>query len=247
MTCEELRDDYELYALGTLEGEERDEISRHLARGCDNCTEGVRRASLVNAWIATSAPEVAPPARLRRRVREIAGVERPRYASWHWAWAALCAALIAIAVYLGSEVRRSSAELADARKKLRETVAESAAGRQLLELLNAPETKRVSFGEAQPRPPRGTVFVNARAGVLLVASNLPVLPAGKTFEFWVIPKGGAPKPAGLFRGGANGTATHLVSGPVDPNTAAVAVSVEPESGSNAPTTTPIVVAPVAAP
>ena len=29
MTCEELRDDYELYALGTLEGEERDEISRH--------------------------------------------------------------------------------------------------------------------------------------------------------------------------------------------------------------------------
>ena len=78
MTCEELRDDYELYALGTLEGEERDEISRHLARGCDNCTEGVRRASLVNAWIATSAPEVAPPARLRRRVRQIAGVERPR-------------------------------------------------------------------------------------------------------------------------------------------------------------------------
>ena len=145
MTCEELRDDYELYALGTLEGEERDEISRHLARGCDNCTEGVRRASLVNAWIATSAPEVAPPARLRRRVREIAGVERPRYASWHWAWAALCAALIAIAVYLGSEVRRSSAELADARKQLRETVAESAAGRQLLELLNAPETNYLFF------------------------------------------------------------------------------------------------------
>ena len=70
MNCEELRDDYELYALGTLDGEERDEIARHLARGCDNCTEGVRGASLVNAWIATSAPEVTPPPRLRRRVRE---------------------------------------------------------------------------------------------------------------------------------------------------------------------------------
>jgi anti-sigma-K factor RskA len=104
----------------------------------------------------------------------------------------------------------------------------------------------VSFGQGAPQPPRGNVFVNPASGVLLIASNLPALESGKTYEMWVIPKGGAPKPAGLFQSDKQGNAVHLLSGPIDAAaTGAIAVSVEPEAGSQAPSTTPIIVAPVA--
>jgi anti-sigma-K factor RskA len=74
-------------------------------------------------------------------------------------------------------------------------------------------------------------------GVLLVASNLPMLQPGKIFEMWVIPKGGMPRPAGLFPGNAQGSAVHMLSGPIDPQMlGAVAVSIEPEAGSETPTT-----------
>jgi anti-sigma-K factor RskA len=90
------------------------------------------------------------------------------------------------------------------------------------------------------------VFVHARLGVLLVASNLPPAAAGRIYQMWLIPKGGAPRPAGLFQSEPAGTALHILSGPVDPATlGAVAVTVEPEAGSPAPTSTPIIVAPVA--
>ena len=71
-------------------------------------------------------------------------------------------------------------------------------------------------------------------GVLLIASNLPALPAGKTYEMWVIPKGGMPRPAGLFQSGPQGTAMHILPGAVDP-TVTLAVTVEPDSGSASPT------------
>jgi anti-sigma-K factor RskA len=91
------------------------------------------------------------------------------------------------------------------------------------------------------------VYVQARRGVLLMSSNLPQLPAGKTYEMWMIPKGAssAPQPAGLFRPDASGSAMHVQAGPVDVATlGTVAVTVEPEAGSSAPTTTPVIVAPL---
>jgi len=62
---------------------------------------------------------------------------------------------------------------------------------------------------------------------------------------WLIPKGGSPRPAGLFQSGETGNAFHILSGPVEiASLDAVAVTVEPESGSPGPTTTPIIMAAV---
>ena len=80
---------------------------------------------------------------------------------------------------------------------------------------------------------------------MLIASNLPVVRPGQTYEMWVIPKGAAPKPAGLFRPDNTGTAFHLIQQPVDVASAqALAITVEPEAGSPAPTSTPMLVTPV---
>jgi anti-sigma-K factor RskA len=70
----------------------------------------------------------------------------------------------------------------------------------------------------------------------LMVSGLDAAPKGKTYEAWVIPKGKAPRPAGLFPGGKT-TTVHLHG--VPQKGAVVAVTVEPAGGSPAPTTTPI--------
>jgi anti-sigma-K factor RskA len=71
-------------------------------------------------------------------------------------------------------------------------------------------------------------------------SGLSAAPSGKTYEAWVIPKGGSPRPAGLFPGGGS-TTLHL-SGTV-PGKAVVAVTVERAGGAKAPTQTPVFSAP----
>lgn len=235
MTCEELRPEHELFALGLAAEPELSELREHLRRNCENCTPGVRQARERLALLALTAPEAEPPARLRRRILAGAGVEsgsRLRLVPLAVA-AAACVFALALVIYSGSAWRRQTAALG-------RTVRDQ---RAALALLNAPATRRVTFGEGQPAPPRGNVFVNPAAGVLLLASNLPKAPAGKTYEMWVIPKSGKPAPAGLFDSQPDGTAMHLFAGPVDLEAAgAVAVTLEPAGGVPQPTSTPLIVA-----
>lgn len=241
MTCDDLQDVFELYSLALLEGEEKSEVEAHLARGCETCQRRLKDALAVNAMILASVPQTAPAARLRRRVLAGFGIERP---GWGWLGAFAAALMLVVTLWLSVQERRRENELADARRQAIQVAAERDRLIQAFQILNQPETKRVNFGEGQPQPPRGNIFVHPKLGVLLIASNLPVLPAGRTYEMWVIPTAtSAPRPAGLFAANAQGSAINLLPGPLD-SLYAVAISVEPEAGSPAPTTTPIVVAPV---
>lgn len=241
MTCQELSDSYELYALGTLEGDEREELQAHLARGCQNCQRGIANAQVLNTGIMSFVEVHSPPRRLKRRVMASVGLEKP---GWGWVWALASACLLVLAVWLGLQERDRTNELADARQQLLQAQSERNRLTQAMQFLSDPRTLPASFGRGETAPPRGYVFMNSQMGVLLIASNLPAAGQGKTYEMWVIPKGGDPRPAGLFQ--SDGTrGVHILSGPMDTTTvAAVAVTVEPEAGSLAPTTKPIIVAPV---
>ena len=240
MTCEELKDAFELYSLGLLEGEEKSEVEAHLARGCVSCEKSLKDALAVNALVMASVPQVSPPRRVKRRVLAGVGVER---SGWGWLAILAAACMLVVALWLSVQERRRANELADARRTIIQISAERDRLAQAFTFLNTPETKQVNFGTRQPQPPRGNVFVNRQLGVMLIASNLPPLPAGRTYEMWVIPKGGAPRPAGLFQSDAQGAALHIMSGPIDTAMlGAVAVSVEPAAGSQAPSTTPLIVA-----
>lgn len=234
MTCDELRDSYELAAMGALEGPERGELAEHLGRDCPACTSGMRAARDWAAAMSGVVPLADPPRRLRRRVLSSVGVETP---GWGWmAWASAAACLLVAVLWLSLEDRRVSGELAQTRRELLVTGGRLGQVQQVLEFLNDPETKQVSFGKAEQQPPRGNVLIHARRGVMLIASNLPPAPAGKTYEMWVVPKGGAPRPAGTFDSDAGGNARHLLAGPLDrAATAAIAVSLEPAGGSETPT------------
>ncbi len=241
--CQDFQDDFELYALGLLEAEEKTAIEAHLATGCATCDAALKNALAINAIVMSMAPDVVPPARLRRRVLASVGVQRM---SWGWLAALAAASMLVVALWLSVQERSRAAELAQARHNLLQVSSQRDRLLQALTFLDDPSTLPVSFGKGQPLPPRGNVFVHSKLGVLLIAYNLPPAQSGKTYEMWVIPKGGAPRPAGLFQSEGGGTAMHILSGPLDLATlGAVAVTLEPEAGSAAPTTTPIIVAPVA--
>jgi anti-sigma-K factor RskA len=240
--CQNFREDLELYALGVLDPEEKAEIDAHLRSGCATCEASLKDALAMNAMIMSMTPEVVPPSRLKRKILTGVGVQRM---SWGWLSALAAACMLVIALWLSVQERTRASELALTRHNLIQISSQRDRLLQALSFLDDPTTVPVSFGKGQPAPPHGNVFVHPRLGVLLIASNLPAAQAGKTYEMWVIPKGGAPRPAGLFQSDG-GTAMHILSGPVDMATlGAVAVTLEPESGSAAPTSTPIIVAPVA--
>ncbi len=250
MSCEELRDHYELYALGLAEEPEQSEIRGHLNRECETCMAGVKKAMEITALLSGTASPAEPSAGLRRRILASVGAEvgseKPRFA-WAPIWAVAAALSLALAAYLGYQDWRNAGESARLRSEISTQGNEITRLTEAFAILNGPDTRETTFGQGQPKPPRGKVFLNPAQGVLLMASNLPPAPTGKLYEMWVIPKTGKPVAAGMFQSQNDGTAMHVRRGAVNLDaTGAVAVTVENEAGADQPTTQPLIVAPVAA-
>jgi anti-sigma-K factor RskA len=247
VTCDELAEQYELYALGVLEEPERSELVAHLDRNCEVCSPAIRRAAATVALFSNLAPQVEPPDRLRRRVMASIGVE-PRF-QWNWmqTWATVAAAVLLGLFWIDHLRRERVRDLAfhEAMEQVKQAETETARLNDVLAMLDAPETIVRVSSDGVIQPPQGKVFLNPLRGVLLLASNLPPAPQGKIYEMWVIPAGGKPVPAGLFQTQSNGTSVYLRKGAVDvAATAAVAVTLEASGGAPQPTSNPIIVAPV---
>jgi anti-sigma-K factor RskA len=83
------------------------------------------------------------------------------------------------------------------------------------------------------------MFVSS-TGVVFIGANLPKLDNGKSYELWVIPASGKPAPAGTFDGQGGTSAFYVYTGSTA-GASAIAVTLEPEGGSEQPTTTPFIV------
>ena len=229
MTEDQYTDLCELYAIGVLDGDERLEFERHLS-GCTDCQSGLAKAIELNEMILSAAPRVEPSPQLRSRVLagfgQTAAAKKSEAArrSWNWGMALALAASIILGFVAWQSER--SARLNDGN--------ELARLRDIQQILQAPNTKQVTFGP-QPAAPHGSVFVHEKRGIILIAEGLPAPPEGWTYESWVVPKNGAPIPIEAFRAHDGGGISILHSTlPVD-QLKAVAVSLEPAS---APVTKP---------
>ena len=250
MTHAEMDELYELYVLDLLEPELAAEIDRHLAEGCDYCPSHVKDALKLTASLAGTAPLQQPPATLRDRVlasipetrekEKLVAMPPPqaerKSSGGLYALSLACAALLLGCIWLGYQNGQIRTQLQAANGDRRALEA-------TLKDLSRTGTRAVEFGKADA--PHGKVFVNpGNSGVVFVAASLPKIPAGRTFQLWLIPASGGPRSAGIFQSDAQGSSVRVSPITVEPNTQAVAVSVEPQSGSTAPTTTPIIVVPL---
>jgi anti-sigma-K factor RskA len=242
VTHEEMNELYELYSLGVLEYQEAVEIDSHIADGCEYCQERIQEAVNFTTGLSGLVELVQPPARLRKRV--LASVQPERVAapirSWIAAFsllAAACAGLIIFAVWSVRDSRDTKAELERA-------VGERNQLRSALQILTEQQTRTVRFGQTGDSV-HGWLFVNRDTGFVFVGSNLPQITSDRTFELWLVPGKGNPAPAGLFRPSRDGQFVLTSQTRITPaQYAAVAVSVEPKSGSAAPTTKPFLIVPL---
>ena len=239
MTHEEMKDLYELYALGALEPEEATQIDEHVAEECAFCIDHIDEAVNATVTLAGLTDSLEAPSSVRRRLLAGLQAEKPvrKWSFARYALAAACLVLLAFGAW-------STNELSRARDDLKRVHAQRDQLRSALEILSRSQTKTVQFGKSDDVA-HGRVFVNKAGGFVFVGSDLPQIASDKTFELWLVPAKGAPAPAGLFRANAAGDFVHVSETAVDGSrVAAVAVTVEPGAGSPAPTTKPILVVPL---
>ncbi|HEY8315046.1 MAG TPA: zf-HC2 domain-containing protein [Candidatus Baltobacteraceae bacterium] len=94
MNANHIEDLAELYALGTLDDLEREEVARHVA-SCPACAARLHRAEATVAAMAELEPRYIPPEALDRRISEItARARREHWANMRTFATAIAAALV---------------------------------------------------------------------------------------------------------------------------------------------------------
>jgi anti-sigma-K factor RskA len=249
---EQIADDLALYALGALAGEERLGVEKHLQE-CSACRRELEQLRGDAALLALSASGPRPPTRSRERLMAAIAKEprrapqiRPRERGRSWgvlAWMAAAAAILIAALLLNqnSNLRRRIAELETNSEKQDQQLLEA---KQLVATLTSPDAEHFTLvaGKLPPQPQGKAIYVRSSGILVFLASNMPAVPPQKAYELWLIPTSGAPIPAGLFKPDARGTATVIKPPlPTGVEVKTFAITVEPETGSSAPTSQPIMV------
>jgi anti-sigma-K factor RskA len=233
------------YALGALDREEKARFEAHLAT-CAQCAAEVRSFAPVLTALATAQPAAAPDPDVRRRLST-----RLKTGSRFELRGLAVAASIAIALVLGGYAVYLRGRVSTLENRLRQTIlradaaeARSADARTIandaqttLAILTAKDVARVDLA-GQPAAPSAAAraFWSRSRGLVLMASNLPSLAPGRTYQLWVITKEPAPISAGVLAPDANGSVTVRFDTPPDiPAPVAMAVTLEPAGGVRAPT------------
>jgi anti-sigma-K factor RskA len=220
MADETIHDLTAAYALGALDPHDEERYEDHLAT-CERCREELAGLRDPVAALAYGVESPAPPPELRERILEATRAERanviPIRRRLPVAIGAVAAVAATVAIALGLWAASVSSELD------RE--------RSLLAILADPEAKSIPLEGAN-----GRVVVTDTGEAALVVSGLATAPEGKTYELWVA-ENGTMLPAGVFDAKHERDVVRLTR-PVPPGSG-VAVTVENDGGTDAPTSDPI--------
>ena len=241
-----------LYPLGGLDPDEKLLVDRHLATGCETCERLLLDSLRVAGQLLHAVDPMPPSPRVKQELLDRVQRDQGRAAGQATvtrtparAWLGLAASLVA-AVGLGIYALSLQSE-SDALRSalLQEEASRQAADARAAELesrlamLTAPGARAVSLsGQGDSAGARARAFLDPDNGqLLLYVYDLPPLPAGQTYQLWVIVEG-MPFSAGTFDvdpdGNARFDAEPLPT--VDAGaTVALAVTVEPAGGVPQPT------------
>jgi anti-sigma-K factor RskA len=172
-------------------------------------------------------------------------LEQPsmRRISW-WSqmgWVTAAAAVVIAAILWRTDASLSS-RMANLQKEFNEQQTEFQRAQEVTATLTATDALRVTIvsPRAAPQPQGRAIYVPSRSSLIFLANNLPALPVRRAYELWIIPTSGSPIPAGVFKPDAHGNVT-LVNSRLQQGvgTKTFAITVEPETGSQLPTSAPI--------
>jgi anti-sigma-K factor RskA len=262
-------EDFDLLALGALEGDEKMAIESHV-ESCAACAQKLAEARGRIAMLALAAPPVAPSATVKQRLMQQVRADAERTAPEHaparapreteraagsfsrW-WAAVLVpafALLAIAtVLLWRENRDVNREL----NALRYTMLQQKIqlqlqlqdARELADLIESHDTITVTLAQ-QPGMPTGAAHVtyNSKMGMLMYEGEIAPAPAAKSYQLWLVPADGKPISAGVFNPVAGQPDHWMMKLPQGIAAKEFAVSLEPAGGMPQPTGPMVLVGPV---
>jgi anti-sigma-K factor RskA len=245
-------EDFDLYALGALEGEEKQTIESHIAT-CGPCAGKLAQARGRIALLAFAAPrtEPSPPVkeRLLRRLREAperrasvrtkAEPERATGVFGNWWAAVLAPAAVALAIasiFLWVQNRRLDEQIAGLHTAMQEQQKQLDYARNVAHLLEAKDTITVSLAP-MPGMANGAVKVmyNEKMGVLMYDGWIEPPPQDKSYQLWVVPMEGNPISVGVFNPATSDSAHWLTKIPEGVPAKAFAITLEPAGGAPSPT------------
>lgn len=249
-------EDFDLYALGALEGVEKQTIESHIA-ACADCARKLAEARGRIAMISFAAPRVEVSPRVKELLMARIQAEREGSVPWpsrrpreaesavrggvfgRW-WAAVLApvaiALAIAAIVLWNQNERLKAELDRLHQTLALQLKQLDESQHANDLLAARDTMVVPLA-AMPGMPQGAARVacNERMGMLMFSGTVEPPPAGKSYQLWVVPMQGAPINAGVFNPKAGETDHWMMQLPPGVTPKAFAVTLEPAGGMPHPT------------
>jgi len=220
MSHEKLSELCSIYALGALDGEELREFEAHLKTGCTLCREQIWEYGETVASIPEALPNVSPSQDLKRRImsqleqnlanRTVVDFKpatdvRPTKARGWLPWACAVAAGIALTVSL-TRVSSLNRGLAEQQQRLNQQLEQLKDLQRLLsdekeitQFLKKPDARVTPLGGTEKSPQAaGKILWSAQEKkALFFASNLPLLPEGKTYQLWIIANN-KPIDAGIF-------------------------------------------------
>lgn len=245
-------EDFDLYALGALEGAEKQALESHIAF-CLGCAQKVADARGRIAMLALAAPPARAPAivkeRLLQQIRAARGQGgaavtemdlQPPTRTVLSRWTAILlpvAAVLAVATFLlWNANRRLDSQLAALRDSAQRQEQQLQDARDITGLITARDTITVQLAP-QPTMPQGAAHVmyNAKMGMLMYEGQVPPAPAAKSYQLWLVPVSGNPISCGVFNPVAGEPDHWMMKLPKGIEPRVFAVTLEPSGGMPQPT------------
>jgi anti-sigma-K factor RskA len=153
-------------------------------------------------------------------------------------WIIVAALAIACSI-LGYRVSSMNDALDGESRLVSNLAAKASVAQQVLEVLNAPDAQRVTLTapKTTPAPTAYIAYLAERGALIMEASHLQPVPAGRTYQLWVTPaNGAAPIAAGTFLPNSQGYASVVLPKlPSGVPAKSFSITVENAGGSATPT------------
>jgi len=222
-------------ALSALDAAEEQALNEHL-ENCAECRKDLENWQATAAALSLTPDPVEPSPQVRERIlsevrKDLSSNVIPiRSASKRNIWSSFGSLGAIAAVVLFAALSIGLAVLWRQNQKLERS-------NEFVELVNTPGAKVSELRGTEPSQSATAKLAYDRAGrAILMASKLPSVPQGKAYQLWFIVGNKPPMPGKTFVPDSAGNAVlkdKLPREAIDANV--FAITVEPERGSNAPT------------